>query len=263
MLIKNLLDGLIIGLGFIIPGVSGGVLATILGIYEKIIDTLLNLKKDLKNNLLFIVPLLIGILISVLLFSNVILYLLRVRRDFISYVFIGLILGCIPYLAKEIKNKSNKNLALIPFILAFSLGVILFIFQKSNLNIETHPSIITMFGAGVLYAIGKIVPGISGAALLMLIGVYTYFLETIANPLAINLETIITFIPFIISFLISAIIILKLINYLLHQHFRLTYSIIIGFVVSSILFIYPDSFTLMSIVITILAFLLSYNLAKK
>ena len=112
--------------------------------------------------------------------------------------------------------------------------------------------------AGIFYAIGKIIPGISGASLLMLLGVYKYFLNIIANPFLINGQILISFIPFILSFLISAIIILKLINYLLKNYFRPSYSAIIGFVISSILFIYPGNFNLLSIIITLISFLISY-----
>ena len=70
MILHNFLLGLIIGIGFIIPGVSGGVLATILGIYNELIERLINFKKDIKNNLIFISPLFIGILCSILLLVN-------------------------------------------------------------------------------------------------------------------------------------------------------------------------------------------------
>ena len=72
MIWQNLLYGFILGIGFIVPGVSGGVIATILGIYEEIIDKLININKDLTNNLKYILPLLIGIILSILIFSKLI-----------------------------------------------------------------------------------------------------------------------------------------------------------------------------------------------
>ena len=262
MILHNFLYGLIIGLGFIIPGVSGGVLATILGIYDEIIKRILNINKNFKNNLLYLTPIIIGILISILLFSKIILYLLDNRLMFISYVFIGLILGCIPYLIKEIKSKTNKNISLISFIIALVIGLFLYLFQKKTTEIISSPSILKMSIAGIFYAIGKIVPGISGAALLMFLGIYKYFLSIISNPLAINIHTIIIFIPFIITFIISGYLILKLINYLLNNHFCHTYSAIIGFIISSILFIYPGNINIISIIIAILSFIISYYLSN-
>ncbi len=262
MIWQNLIYGLIIGLGFIIPGVSGGVLATILGIYDKIIFKITNLTKNLKENLTYLIPIIIGIILSVLIFSKIILYLLNYKLEFISFVFIGFITGCIPYLINEIKIKTSKNIALIPFFIALLLGIILFIIEN-NLGKEiTNPNFFIMILAGIFYAFGKIVPGISGAALLMILGIYKYFLNIIANPFNINIYILIKFIPFIISFLISAILIIKIMNILLTKYFQITYSAIIGFVISSILFIYPHTFNLISLIITILAFIISYNLSK-
>lgn len=262
MYLKNLFLGIILGIGFIIPGVSGGVLATILGIYDEIIYRLNHLFKSFKDNIFYLTPLVNGVIISILFFSKLILYLLNNKLNFISYVFIGLILGCLPYLVKEIKVKSNKSIAIIPFIVSLLFGIFLFIIEKNSLATTNNPNFLLMIIAGVFYAIGKIVPGISGAALLMLLGIYEYFLSIIANPLSLTISTIFKFIPFIISFIISSIFILKLIDYLLSNYFRLTYSAIIGFVISSILFIYPNYFSILSLLIAFLSFLISYNLSK-
>ncbi len=260
-MIRNLLYGFIIGLGFIIPGVSGSVLATIMGIYEEIIERCNHFLQKPKENFCYLMPLVIGILISIFLFSNIILYLLQNKLFFISYVFIGLILGCIPYLIKEIKKKTEKKIALLPFFLTLFFGLFLFFLEKNIISIITKPTPSKMFLAGIIYAIGKIIPGISGASLLMLLGVYHYFLEIIAHPFHyLSFSLFKTFLPFLISFGLSAIIILKLMAYFLTNHFRYTYSAIIGFVISSILFIYPGSFNIQSLIITILSFIISYYL---
>jgi len=263
MYLKNLLYGIIIGIGFIIPGVSGGVLATILGIYDKIIDKLINFKKDIKNNVLYLSPLLIGIIIGVLIFSKFILYMLDNNLEFISYVFIGLILGCIPYLIKEIKIHTTKSILFIPFFISLLFGLSLYLIENNFIEQTiTNPNFFTMFIAGILYSFGKLIPGISGAALLMLLGIYKYFLAIIANPLALTFNIFLKFIPFILSFIISSIFIIKLIHYLLSKHFRITYSAIIGFVISSILFIYPGTISILSILIALLSFIISYTLSK-
>ena len=262
MLIQNFIYGLIIGLGFIIPGVSGGVIATILGIYETIINKILTFFKDIKNNSLYLIPLIIGIILSVLFFSKIILYLLNNKLFFISYVFIGLILGSIPTLINEIKKKEHKTISLPFFIISFTLGIILYLLENNIEEVSLIPSNFRMALAGIIYAIGKIIPGISGASLLMFLGVYKYFLNVIANPFNLNINIILSFIPFIITFIISAIILLKLINYLFNHYHYYTYSAIIGFVISSIIFIYPHNFNILSIIITLLSFTISYYLSK-
>ena len=263
MFFKNLLYGLLIGIGFIIPGVSGGVLATILGIYETILNKINNLFKNFKENFLYLLPLCIGIITSIFLFSKLILFLLNNKLNFISYVFIGLIIGCLPYLIKEIKNKSQKNISFLYFMISFIFGLMLFIIENNNITNTNTPTIFLMFIAGIMYSAGKLIPGISGAALLMLLGIYEYLLNIIANPFTINLEIFLSFIPFTISFVLSSIFIVKLMDYLLKNHFRHTYSAIIGFVISSILFIYPGSFTIFNFITLICSFLISYILSKK
>jgi len=262
MYFKNFFFGILLGIGFIIPGVSGGVIATILGIYDQIICKLNNLFNNFKNSISYLFPIVFGVFVGVLLFSKIILYLLDNKLHFISYVFIGLIFGCVPYLAKEIKTKTHKGISIIPFILSTLFGVALYLIENNTIESISSPNYLTMFIAGGLYAAGKLIPGISGSALLMLIGIYKYFLSVIANPFSITISIIIKFIPFIISFIISSIIILKLVNYFLTHHFRLTYSAIIGFVISSTLFIYPGYFSLISLVIILISFIISYTLSQ-
>lgn len=259
---KNFIYGLIIGVGFIIPGVSGGVLAAILGIYEEVLNRIINIKNNFKENISYLLPIIFGITLSVLLFSKLILYLLNKRVFFISYVFMGLILGCIPFLIKTIKNKTNKKANYLLIFTSFIFGMFLFYLENNYLCSNTNINTFTMIIGGFIYSIGKIVPGISGAALLMIIGIYEYLLNILANPFNINLNTIINLIPFILSFIISSYFIIKLINYLLNKHFRNTYSVIIGFVLSSIIFLYPNSFSFTSIIILISSFLISYNLSN-
>ncbi len=261
MLLRNILYGLILGIGFIIPGVSGSVLASILGIYEDIIFRLNNLFKNLKDNLLYLGSLLIGFSLGIILFSKIILKLLDTKYIFISYVFIGLILGSIPYLIKEIKNKCHKNIAFIPFIIASLISITLYIIQIKY-NISSDKTTIVMIIGGLFYAIGKIIPGISGSALLILLGIYKYLLNILSNPFNINTKDIINLIPFIISFIISAIILLKLINYLLNNYYHLSYSAIIGFVISSCIFIYPNYFSFSCIIIILFSFNISYYLSN-
>ena len=131
MHLKNIIYGLIIGIGFIIPGVSGGVLATILGIYDDAINRLNNFKKNIKDNLLYLGNLFIGLVLGIILFSKIILYFFNNNIYSISYIFIGLILGSIPYLIKDVKYKCNQNINLVVFIITFIIGVLLFLVEKN------------------------------------------------------------------------------------------------------------------------------------
>ena len=262
MFLQTFFKGIIIGIAFIIPGVSGGVLATIFGIYEKIIHSFNNLFKNFKISFIFLFPLFLGISVGALMFSNIIIYLFNYQKNFISYVFIGMILGCIPYLFSEIKHKTSQNISFFHVFLSLTIGILLYCF-KPHVPSKEDFTISYMIIAGIIYAIGKIIPGISSSAFLIFLGIYEYLLHIIASPLHISLATIINLIPFIVSFIISIFLLLKFTSYLLTNHFQKTYSCIIGFVISSILFIYPNFISIESLIILISSFILSYLFSTK
>ena len=123
-------------------------------------------------------------------------------------------------------------------------------FDSSNLTV------LNLLIAGLFYSAGKIIPGISGAALLMLLGIYEYLLGILANPLTLSFMELIKLTPFFISFVGSSYLLIKIINLLLKKHYNKTYSAILGFVLGSILFIYPGfSFDIRGILCIILLIL--------
>ncbi len=238
---KNIISGIIIGIGFIIPGVSGGIIAVLLGIYDEIIYSISNFKKDILKNSGFLFVLGISILIGSILFSNILIYLLNTREYAIKYIFLGLILGGIPSLVNEINNHNQKKIDFKCLVGAFIFSVVLFLIEKTSfLKLDSNNlTIMNLIIAGLFYSMGKIIPGISGSALLMLLGIYEYLLGVLADPLSLTINEMIKLLPFFISFVISSIILVKVINNLLKKHYNQTYSAILGFVIGSLLFIYP------------------------
>ena len=103
----QLIKGILIGAGAILPGISSGVLCVILGIYEKIVDSILNFFKDIKRNFIFLFPIILGIAIGVVLFSRILIFLFNEYPNQSKSIFAGLILGCIPGLLKR-ANKSRR-----------------------------------------------------------------------------------------------------------------------------------------------------------
>lgn len=230
-----------IGVGFIIPGVSGGILAVLLGIYDKIIYSISNFREDVLKNSGFLFTVMIGVLIGSIFFSNVLIYLLETKEFAIKYVFMGFIIGGLPALIKEIRSNNSKTIDLKFLTVAIFFSITLFVIEKRALIKfdSNNLTILNLVVAGIFYSMGKIIPGISGAALLMFLGIYEYLLGILANPLALSFSEIISLLPFLISFVISAFLLVKSINYLLKKHYNKTYSAILGFVIGSILFIFP------------------------
>lgn len=271
--LKNIFKGFIIGGGLILPGVSGGVLAVILGIYEPIIHSISHFFKDIKNNLHFLLPIFLGLGLGVVIFGNIISIAFKEYPMETYYTFIGLIIGGIPILYKEVLKGGSKHLSVLSFVVSFIIAVILFVLGRDTLNINFFNHFnnnvikwILLFITGFIFISGKIIPGISSSFLLMLVGMYEYFLKIISNPFTLSSADYINLIPIILGIIIGIILIIKLMEYLLTLHHSGTYSSIIGFVLGSLIAIYPgfsvDKHGLISIILLIISLIISYYFSK-
>lgn len=272
--IKQLLIGTIIGGGMILPGVSGGVLAVALGIYEQLLETIAHFFKDIKKNMIFLIPLIIGLIIGVLLFGKVLYFVFDKYPMEAKYAFMGLILGALPVLFKELEKKGDKKLKLSSFAISCSIALILFILGRETLNINFSNNIdsgiisfVLLFITGLIFIAGKIIPGISSSFMLMLIGMYQFLLNILNDPLGLSKEQYIQIIPFVLGILVGAICLVKVINYLIKNFFSHTYSAIIGFVIGSIAAIYPGfEFGyrgIISLSLFAISFLISYKFSSR
>jgi putative membrane protein len=137
----NYLKGIAIGSGAILPGISSGVFCVIFGIYEKLLDSILNFFSDIKNNFKFLFPIILGTVFGIILFGNILNYCLYQFSIQTKSIFIGLILGSIPTLIKEINIKESfKSFYLIFFLLSFFIGIGC-IFLEKYLEIYTLENI--------------------------------------------------------------------------------------------------------------------------
>ncbi len=137
----NCLKGIAIGSGAILPGISSGVFCVIFGIYEKLLDSILNFFCDTKKNLKFLFPIFLGIGFGILLFGNILNYCLYQFPLPTKSIFIGLILGSIPSLVKEINRKEKfKSFYLLFFLLALLIGIGC-IFLETSLKIPSFENI--------------------------------------------------------------------------------------------------------------------------
>lgn len=261
-----ILKGIIIGIGKIIPGVSGSMLAITLGIYQKLIDSINNFFKYPKDNFKFLSKITIGVIISIVFFSNIILNSLNKHYLVTMFFFIGLIIGGFGDINKN-TDKSNKHIAFISFVLITFLGII---------NIDNELSIQNSFInfiyfilIGFVDAITTIIPGISGTATLMMLGAYTTLIKTFSNIFDLYYieENLIILIPFIIGFILGIIITAKLVQYLFKNHKSKTYSSILGFSIATIVLMVIKSlhtfYTIKDLIIATILFFIGIFTTKK
>ena len=163
--LSNFIKGIFIGSGAILPGISSGVICMVLGLYEKLLDSILNFFKNIKNNLKFLFPIASGFLIGIIVFSNILLYCFNTIPCQTKSLFIGLLLGSIYLLAnsniKEKKYKDNKKQYTTFFIcLLIGLGLIYLenIIGINNEYIPNQFSPLFLILSGIFMSIGIVVP---------------------------------------------------------------------------------------------------------
>lgn len=255
----NIVKGIFIGAGAIVPGVSSGVLCVIFGIYEKLLDAVLNFFKDIKQNIKFLFPIALGVGIGVLLFSNMLNYLLYEFPIQTKSIFIGLILGTIPSLIKQVNEKETfKPQNVIYLLIALGIGVITVIVEN-RMNIVSNGdsmSIMYLVMCGAIMSIGIVVPGVSSTIILMLLGVYSVYLQSVAN---LYLPILI---PMGIGLILGSIIVMKLTKKLLETYYAQTFYSIIGFTIGSIFVLLPQRMTLLETILSVLCVILGVYISR-
>ncbi len=243
-IIIDFLKGICIGVANVIPGFSGGTMAVILNIYERVINGFSNFFKapikTLKDLWAIIIGLIVGIIIAILTITK----LLSTFPIPTALFFVGLIIGSIPNLFQSYASyKKVQVIDIISFIIAMAIIVILPLLNSNNLEVSNVNVgiIILMFVLGAICAAAMILPGVSGSLVLMAFGYYLFLMDNIG----ILIESVLRFNfdnfgnPFLIvlSFGIGAIIgivfISKVLKYLFDKHPRTIYAIILGLLVAS------------------------------
>jgi len=268
-MIKNILFGIIIGMVNIIPGVSGGTIIVILGIFDKLMNSIASLFKrnafNRKESIFFLLQLMIGCLIGLISFANLIDFFINHFPTQTIYFFIGLILFSIPNIIK----REIKKLKISPIFLCLGAIIVLGLVLSNNNNhdlINTFPPLtifhlLKVLGLGIIIAIAMILPGISGAMVLLILGEYYLFKSYIAKVLSFQMEIIIPLIFIGLGIIIGIIISAKVITWLLNNHRKEVMSTIIGLILMSALILIPFKITYtFPIIITSLISLLSGGL---
>lgn len=235
---RNLYRGFFMGISDLIPGVSGGRIAFILGIYDELLASISGFfSRNWKKHIGFLLPLGIGIGTTLLLFSRVIEYLLKNQPAPTQYFFMGLVVGVLPFITKQAGVKRNFTWQhfIVILLVGGALASLAFIKPQDTAVITslTASNTIGLFFAGWAGSIAMLLPGISGSFILLVLGVYSTAIGALSN---FNLSIIAVIgAGIIVGFIVSN----KAISYLL-KHFKyIMFAVIIGLIVGSLFVIYP------------------------
>lgn len=205
---KVLLTGFCIGIGCIAPGLSGGAIAVVFGLYPVITESLATIHKQFWQKLKFLVPLLLGAAVSILLFSHVIDFLFATYNTAVRCLFIGLMAGTIPAVFRTANQQGFRRWYLFPFAVALfaTIGSTAWADLHTVHTLSATPWWLLLISGAVL-GFGTIVPGISSSFLLMTVGVYEPILH------AFTTWDWRVLLPVGIGFLAFVLLFIKLVNW--------------------------------------------------
>lgn len=258
---KFILDfgkGVLIGAGAILPGISSGVLCVIFGIYEKLLDSVLNFFTDIRKNFKFLFPIVLGGIAGIILFSKILQFLLYKYPLQTKSIFIGLILGGVVLLFKDINKKEKFKIKnLLYLFIALAIGItIVYIENKLGVKAIENVNCVYLIISGFLMSIGIVVPGVSNTIILMLLGVYSLYLSSVST---LYLPVLI---PMLIGVILGSLLFMKIIKYLLDKFYIQTMFLIIGFTLGSVFILFPEIVSLKESVIFIVCILFGYYIMK-
>lgn len=235
--IMIILKGFIIGSSMSVPGVSGGTIAILLGIYERLLSSISNFFKDKKGNTLFLLKFLVGSFLGIGTLARLIETLLEHFPLPVSFLFLGAVIGGIPALYKKTKTSKIRFSSVVFFLIGLAIVVSIGYLPIGNFSIESGGGLlhyIMLFVVGIVIAIALVLPGISTSHMLLILGMYETTLIAIK-------EFNITYILILcISTFIGIILITKPLEWVLEIFPHKTYCTIIGFVLGSTFAIFKD-----------------------
>ena len=225
-------------MAMIIPGVSGGTVAVLLGIYDKLIESVGNLFKDFKKSFLFLLPVLLGAVIAV----GALIYPIGKALEYVPFptimLFAGLLLGSIPDLIFTARRNGFKQVDVISVIISFALVVgLCFIPNVGNADLSAGMPVggyFLLILIGAVASCALVVPGVSGSMLLLIFGYYDQIIATFSALTTDFGHSLLVLALFALGLVVGFITIAKLMQFLLNRYRRATFWAIVGFVMGSV-----------------------------
>lgn len=235
-----IVKGAVIGGTMLVPGVSGGSMAMILGIYDRLISAVSSFLKDIKGNIIFLLLFVSGAGVGMLALSHPISFLMENYTKPFMYFFLGAVAGSVPlvYRHARVEDKTWKSRFKQLMYLVLGMAVVLiFAFLPEDTftanNVSMGGNIVVQLLAGVIAAVALVLPGISVSYMLVLMGIYDSTVD------AISKLDILYLMPMALGLFLGIVLITKLLENAMKKHPEPTYLIILGFMIGSIAQVFP------------------------
>lgn len=262
-----MIKGFIIGSSMSVPGVSGGTMAILLGIYDKLISSISGFLKDIKNNILFLIKFCIGAGVGIGSLAFVIKWLLEKYPLPVSFFFLGAVIGGIPALSKKVDKAKSKVSSALFFLSGLIIVIAISFIPTGNFNVSSGSGpahYMMLLVTGIVIALALVLPGISTSHMLLVLGMYDSMIAAITNFDIVYVGIL------GIATVMGIFLITKPIEWTMNKFPHQTYCMIIGFVLGSTYEIFkdkiipavPESTTagwwILAFIISLITFLLGY-----
>ncbi len=233
----RLIKGVVIALGFILPGVSGGVLAAILGIYERMLSFLAHIRRNFKADFFYFLPVGIGGILGIGLLSRPLEFLLAHYQVIVLWGFAGAIVGSLPALWQEAESQSQRDKIDWSWLIGTFVASLVILYSMPYIFGTLPANFVTFILAGALIALGVLIPGLSPSNLLLILGLYSPMLVGFKNFDLLNV-----FLPIAIGGILAVLLFAKSMEHLLEHHHSRVFHFILGIVsASTVLILVPNS----------------------
>lgn len=245
-----------------IPGVSGGSMAMILGEYDRLISSIPSLfsRKTFLESLKYLSVFVLAALAGIVIVARPLEILINRYALIIMYLFLGAVCGTIPMMVRKAHSEGFdfKSLVcvILGIILVFSIELIPEGVFNPSLDSGFFDILIQVFG-GILVSVGLVLPGISTSYLLLVLGLYEPIIEALSN----NQFTLL--IPIVLGLLVGILALTKILEIAMSRYPKITYMMILGFLLGSIKEIYPGLPSGIGILIAIILFVIGFFVVYK
>lgn len=249
----RIIQGALIGGGAILPGVSGGVLAVVFGIYQPMMAFLSRPFKTFKTYWKLFIPIILGVGLGFWGFAKLIAWLFSGDSPYPLALFIGLILGTVPQLYKTAQKPQNgvsltdseKKNNLLALVISFvALMAFLFFISRQTSMQSIEPTVLWSFLSGLIWGFSLVVPGLSSSSILLFIGIYTKLMAGVKD---LNFSIII---PLFIGIAIVAFVFARFVDKLFEKRYGIASNAVVGLVAAStlaIIFFPPPEYKIDSV----------------
>ena len=258
--LRDLLCGVLIGAGAILPGVSGGVLAVVFDIYRPLMEILTQPFRALPNYWRWIPPLALGWVIGFMGFAKGIAAALDKSASVTVWLFIGLIMGTIPSLIREAGKEGRPRSAAVSLSICFAVMFFGLFYVSRIASVHVEPNFWWYNFCGVLWGMSVVVPGMTSSSVLMAMGLYQPLMDGLS---ALDWKTLAATLP---GMLLTIVLLARLVNWFFHRYYPQAFHGILGIVLASTLVIIPVSYAsvleiFLSAVSCVAGFLIAYLLS--